>query len=198
MAANGSRALITVKRSLLRHPAVAAAGGAALLALLSLNAFAFVRGLASPGLLGGVIIANMLAIGTGVIVAAREVLVAKHRGEESQAQLAAIVDSAMDAIITVDAAQTIVLFNRAAEQIFRCPRHEALGGPLERFIPPRFRAAHRAHIEHFARTGVTSRRMGDVATLWGLRASGTNEGTDEGEEFPIEASISQAGDAGER
>src|SRR5687768_10781981 len=132
----------------------------------------------------------MLVIGAGIVFAAREVLVAEHRTEASQAQLEAIVDSAMDAIITVDAAQDIVLFNRAAEQIFRGPRREALGAPLERFIPARFRAAHRGHIEHFARTGVTSRRMGDVTTLWGLRA--------DGEEFPLEASISQAGDAGER
>jgi PAS domain S-box-containing protein len=118
------------------------------------------------------------------------VLYAEHRSEATEARVDAIVDSAMDAIITVDAAQRIVVFNRAAEQIFRCPRREALGGPLERFIPARFRNAHRGHVEHFARTGVTSRRMGDVTTLWGVRA--------DGEEFPIEASISQAGDAGER
>jgi PAS domain S-box-containing protein len=137
-----------------------------------------------------VILSDMLVIGAGIIVAARQVLVAEHRIEASEAQLAVIVDSAMDAIITVDAAQNIVLFNRAAEQIFRCTRREALGGPLDRFIPPRFRAMHRGHIEHFARTGVTSRRMGDVTTLWGLRA--------DGQEFPLEASISQAGEAGER
>lgn len=103
----------------------------------------------------------------------------------SQARLAAIVDSAMDAIITVDESQHIVLFNRAAEQVFRCRREEALGTALDRFLPARFRAAHRGHIEHFGRAGLTSRRMGDVTTLWALRAGN-------GEEFPIEASISQA------
>jgi PAS domain S-box-containing protein len=190
MGANHSRALITVKRSLLRHPAVAAAGGAALLALLTLNAFAFVRGLEAPWLVAGVIIADMLAVGAGVIVAAREVLLAEHRGDESQAQLALIVDSAMDAILTVDAAQNIVLFNRAAEQIFRCPRRDAIGAPLDRFIPSRFREAHRAHVDAFGRTGVTSRRMGAAPTLWGLRA--------DGDEFPIEASISQAMENGKR
>ena len=190
MGATRDGALTSVKRSIIRHPAVVGAGAGALVALLVLNALAFVRGLESPWLLGGVIIADMLAIGVGIIVAAREVLVAEHRTEASEAQLAVIVDSAMDAIITVDAAQNIVLFNRAAEQIFRCPRREALGAPLDRFLPPRFRAAHRGHIEHFARTGVTSRRMGDVTTLWGLRA--------DGEEFPLEASISQAASAGER
>jgi PAS domain S-box-containing protein len=190
MGAQQGRALTTVKGSLVRHPAVVGAAAASLTALLGLNAVAFVRGLESPWLLGGVILADMLVVGTGIIVAAREVLVAEHRTETSEAQLAVIVDSAMDAIITIDAAQKIVLFNRAAEEIFRCARREALGASLDRFIPERFRAAHRGHIEHFARTGVTSRRMGDVTTLWGLRA--------DGEEFPLEASISQGGDAGER
>jgi PAS domain S-box-containing protein len=190
MNARGRSALISIKGSYLRHPAVIAAGVAALVALLGLNAAAFVRGLESPWLLGAVIIADMLVIGASIVVAAREVLLAEHHIEASQAQLGAVVDSAMDAIITVDERQNIVLFNRAAEQLFRCRREEALGSPLDRFIPQRFRAAHRGHVEHFGRTGVTSRRMGDVTTLWALRA--------DGEEFPIEASISQAGEAGSR
>jgi PAS domain S-box-containing protein len=190
MGANEGRALISVKRSYVRRPAVVAAGVAALLALLGLNAVAFLRGLDSPWLLGGVIIADMIVIGAGIIVAAREVLVAEHRSEASEARLAAIVDSAMDAVLTVDEAQNIVLFNRAAEQVFRCRRDQAIGSALDRFIPQRWRHAHRGHIEHFGRTGVTSRRMGDVTTLWALRA--------DGEEFPIEAAISQAGDAGRK
>jgi PAS domain S-box-containing protein len=168
-----------------------ALGGAALASILGLNLLAFVRAGESPWLLGGVLTADMLLIGVGILVAAREVLVAEQRSETTQAQLGSIVDSAMDAIITVDAAQNIVLFNRAAEQVFRVRREEALGGPLERFLPQRFREGHRGHIERFSRTGVTSRRMGDVTTLWGLRG--------DGEEFPIEASISQnAGPSGER
>ena len=180
--------MTSVKRSFFRHPAVVAALASALIALLGLNVLAFVRGLESPWLLGAVIIGDMVVIGLGILFAAREVLQADSRTEASKAQLEAIVDSAMDAVITVDEEQNIVLFNRAAEQTFRCPRREALGAPLDRFIPQRFRAAHRGHIEHFARTGVTSRKMGDVTTLWALRA--------DGEEFPIEASISQAGAAG--
>jgi PAS domain-containing protein len=137
MGANEGRALISVKRSYVRHPAVVAAGVAALLSLLGLNAVAFFRGLDSPWLLGGVILADVMVIGAGIIVAAREVLVAEHRSEASEARLAAIVDSAMDAVITVDEAQRIVLFNRAAEQLFRCRRDQAIGAPLDRFIPQR-------------------------------------------------------------
>jgi PAS domain S-box-containing protein len=183
-------ALTSVKQSLFRHPAILGAGVAALVALLGSNIVAFLGGTQAPWLLGTVIIADMLVIGVGILVAAREVLVADERTEATQARLGAIVDSAMDAVITVDDGQNIVLFNRAAEKLLRCSRDQALGGPLERFIPERFRAAHRAHIQHFGRTGVTSRRMGDVTTLWALRA--------DGEEFPIEASISQAFEGGRR
>jgi two-component system sensor kinase len=103
---------------------------------------------------------------------------------DSEARLEAIVRSAMDAIITIDAGQRIVLFNAAAEQMFGCVAQDAIGTPLEHFIPERFRSAHRQHIEHFTRTGETSRRMGLQSALSGLRADGT--------EFPLEASISQA------
>ena len=58
-----------------------------------------------------------------------------NRLMESRQRLAGIVGSAMDAIISVDAARQIVLFNAAAEQMFRCPAPEAIGQPLERFIP---------------------------------------------------------------
>jgi PAS domain S-box-containing protein len=107
------------------------------------------------------------------------------RGDAANAAalLAGLLDSAMDAIITVDEKQTIVLYNRAAEKIFGYPRHEMLRQPLEKLIPGRFRANHAAHVEHFGATGVTSRRMGGLRVVYGLRATG--------EEFPMDASISQ-------
>jgi PAS domain S-box-containing protein len=179
---------------LLQHPVAIAAGTASVIALVAFNVAALALGLEAPWLLGAVMIADLAVIGITIVAAAREVLRARgeaeeaseraRRGlEESEARLAAIIESAMDAILTTDDAQRIVLFNRAAEEMFRCPREQALGAALERFIPQRLREAHRGHIERFARTGVTSRRMGQTPALWGLRA--------DGEEFPIEASISQ-------
>ena len=327
MDAGDRNRLISVKKGLLRHPAVIGAGAASLVALLLLNAIAFMRGLDSPWLLGSVLISDMLVIGVGVIVATREVLtveqdaalaraegearlaaivessddaivsksldgvirswnraaermfgygaaeaIGKHitliippelraeedevlarlaRGEAvdhfetvrrakdgrllnvsltvsplrdatgrvvgaskiardttqarrshaeaermrsalntTQARLAAIVDSAMDAVITVDEQQNIVLFNRAAEHVFGVQREEVIGRGLDRFLPQRFRVAHQGHIERFGTTGITSRRMGDVTTLWAVRGDGS--------EFPIEASISQAAEGEER
>jgi PAS domain S-box-containing protein len=102
--------------------------------------------------------------------------------QESRARLSGIIGSAMDAIISVDAGQRITIFNEAAEQMFRCPAGEALGQPLDRFIPARFRATHHRHVAEFGRTGVTGRAMTSLQPLAGLRA--------DGEEFPIEASIS--------
>jgi formate hydrogenlyase transcriptional activator len=109
---------------------------------------------------------------------------------ESEKRLAGLVATAMDAIITVDSSQRIVLFNTAAEKIFGCPASEALGQPLYRFIPERFRAAHNDHLRHFAGTGTTSRAMGALGELWAMRA--------DGQEFPIEASISQLAVSGEK
>src|SRR5262245_3519756 len=54
---------------------------------------------------------------------------------ESKERLSGIVSSAMDAIITVDENQRIILFNEAAERMFGCPAAEALGQPFNRFIP---------------------------------------------------------------
>ncbi len=99
------------------------------------------------------------------------------------ALLTAIVASAMDAIVALDAEQRIVLFNPAAEAMFRCSAAEALGQPLARFLPGRFREAHRRHVEAFAVTGATTRSMGHLRPLSALRA--------DGDEFPIEATISQ-------
>ena len=113
----------------------------------------------------------------------REVLEAKRR-------LEGIVASAMDAIITIDEKQHIILFNPAAEQMFGVSTEEALGQPISRFIPQRFREGHDEHIKRFRKTGVTGRRMGALGAISGVRADGT--------EFPVEASISQVDVGDER
>nr|WP_294522285.1 PAS domain S-box protein [uncultured Rhodopila sp.] len=103
---------------------------------------------------------------------------------ESRSRLASVVESAMDAIITVDAAQRIVLCNKAAVAMFGWTESEAIGLPIGEFIPQRFRAAHARHVTGFATTGFTNRPMGNSGSLVGLRRNG--------EEFPVEGSISQA------
>ncbi|MEK6586174.1 MAG: PAS domain S-box protein, partial [Nitrospirota bacterium] len=100
----------------------------------------------------------------------------------SRLRLESIIESAMDAIITVDEDQRVVLFNRAAEEMFGCSVRDATGQALDRFLPTQFREAHCHHIRTFGQSGVTSRKMGKLGTVMGLRSNG--------DEFPIEAAIS--------
>lgn len=102
---------------------------------------------------------------------------------ESQEQLAGIIGSAMDAIITVNQEQHIILINAAAEKMFGWPSNAVIGKPLDVLLPARFRSLHSQHIEQFGNTNITKRSMGSLGGIFGARANG--------EEFPIEASISQ-------
>jgi PAS domain S-box-containing protein len=94
----------------------------------------------------------------------------------SRAQLAGIIESAKDAILVTEADRRITLFNRAAEQMFRCTAAEALGQPLGRFIPrdmsPTGEGPDETSVTNLVREG--SR---------GIRADGS--------EFPLEASYSR-------
>ena len=74
----------------------------------------------------------------------------------------------MDPIVIIDEDQRIVAFNAAAEAAFGWTRDETVGRPLDMLMPERFRDRHRAHVEAFARTGTTSRRMGTQADPRGL------------------------------
>jgi PAS domain S-box-containing protein len=118
----------------------------------------------------------------------------RRRAEEAlrigEERLAAVIDNAMDAIITVDENQQIVLFNAAAEKTFGCSAWEAVGTPLDRLLPERFRQIHRLDMQTFGASGETARPMQSPTTFYGRRA--------DGEEFPIEATISQASPGGQK
>jgi PAS domain S-box-containing protein len=53
----------------------------------------------------------------------------------SESRLEAVIDSALDAIVCVDANQCIIVFNPAAAALFQCPAPQALGTALSRFLP---------------------------------------------------------------
>ena len=121
---------------------------------------------------------RMLGIATDIT----ELSEIEDRLSEGQERLRLIVEGAMDAIISVDDEQHIQVFNGAAEKMFGCRASDAIGAPLERFLPDRFRAVHREHVRRFTETGSTYRTQDTLGQLWALRSDGV--------EFPIEASIS--------
>ncbi len=107
----------------------------------------------------------------------------------NEQRLSNILDSAMDAIVTVDEGGAVRLFNAAAESMFGCAAGEALGCPLDRFITPGFRAFLGEWIDS-RRRGKTQARRGWAPAGLALRRAG-------GEEVPVEATISRADAAGQ-
>jgi PAS domain S-box-containing protein len=108
---------------------------------------------------------------------------AEERLQEARLRFEGIIDSATDAVVSIDAQQRITLFNRAAEKMFGYRAAEILGQPLDRLLPGSCRERHTGQIREFVRTGVTKRIMGSGGSVLGLRVNG--------EEFPVEASIAQ-------
>ncbi len=102
---------------------------------------------------------------------------------QSEAHLAGIISLATDAIVSVDAHYRIVLFNTGAERIFGYTADEIHGQQLDVLIPERYRARHNDHLDAFAKTSVSARRMGERNSIFGRRKNG--------EIFPAEAAISK-------
>ncbi|HEX8693590.1 MAG TPA: ATP-binding protein [Longimicrobium sp.] len=123
----------------------------------------------------------------------RRELELQHRTEllESEARLAEIVDSALEAIVTCDGDRRITLFNAAAERMFGIPAADALGRRLDDLFEESFRGAEldRVCVEA-ARQQPGRGGDGDGGApepprslaLTGVRAGG--------ETFPVEASLS--------
>lgn len=113
----------------------------------------------------------------------------KHEDAENElvdmrARLAGIIDSAMDAIISVDARQQIVIFNPAAERIFGYAKDEVLGTSLEQLIPLRYREAHQRHFTRFVEDSTSPPVSASHTELLGVRKDGS--------EFLTEAALSRS------
>ena len=103
----------------------------------------------------------------------------------SESRNSAILAAAMDAIVTVDEHSRIATFNASAERIFRCKASDVVGKPMSMLVPERHRAGHDRMLREFSSMprGETRGMAASRPDIAGLRANG--------EEFPIEASISR-------
>jgi diguanylate cyclase (GGDEF)-like protein/PAS domain S-box-containing protein len=97
----------------------------------------------------------------------------------------AIVESALDAMISMDHHGRVIEFNPAAEATFGYTRDEALGSEMaDLIIPPSLRAAHREGLRRYLQTGEAA-LFGSRFELIGMRADGS--------EFPVELTITRVG-----
>lgn len=102
---------------------------------------------------------------------------------QGESWLAGVVNSAMDAIVSVDERQRIVVFNPAAERMFGYPAAEVVGQGFERLIGEEGGAANVLWGDDFGKGELPRQSSGGLGLLSARRRDGS--------EFPIEASISQ-------
>ena len=112
-------------------------------------------------------------IDQGPLLAERQTL--QQRNEQlhaSEKRLEAIINSALDAIVCVDQHQRITVFNPTAAALFQCSASDALGSPLERFLPDAAQALAFAQL-------TTQALLGEMTAL-----------TASGKELAVEVSVS--------
>lgn len=101
---------------------------------------------------------------------------------ESDGQLRHMVQSARDAILTIDASGNIVLFNSAAERLFRAKPQDALGQRIDDFL------------HHSQHPKLASNLMRHINEVWqsppGTALLGIIALADDNTEFPVELSLS--------
>ncbi|HEV7279614.1 MAG TPA: PAS domain S-box protein [Pirellulaceae bacterium] len=113
---------------------------------------------------------------------------AEEARQESEALKAAVLETSLDGILTIDCEDRIVEFNPAAERIFGHRRQDVLGRKMaELIVPERLRRAHYGGMARYLATG-EGPVLGQRLMLPALRADGT--------EFPVELAIARVPGAG--
>jgi len=86
-----------------------------------------------------------------------------------------------DGIVSINEQGRVVLFNRAAEEMFGFTSAEVIGEPIEMLLPDRFHHTHRQEVHDYAVTASAPRTMGHKREVVGRRSDGS--------EFPVEATL---------
>jgi PAS domain S-box-containing protein len=95
----------------------------------------------------------------------------------------AVLDTARDAIVSIDQSGIVTLFNRTAEETFGYSALEVLGENVRMLMPSPYREEHDQYLENYQKTGV-AKAIGRIRYVEARRKSG--------EVFPIELSVSEA------
>jgi PAS domain S-box-containing protein len=107
---------------------------------------------------------------------------------ESMARLTAVVETAVDGFILIDARGRILLFNPACERLFGYRAEEVFHENVKMLMPRAYSARHDEYIRNFLTTG-ERKVIGIGREVIGLRKDGST--------FPMELSIGEAKQDGE-
>lgn len=102
--------------------------------------------------------------------------------EERAARLKAILDAAVDGIISIDERGLIQEVNAATERMFGWCAGELLGQNIKILMPEPYRSEHNGYLERYLRTG-EQRIIGIGREVWGQRRDGST--------FPLDIAISE-------
>ena len=102
---------------------------------------------------------------------------------ESAAQLRAVVDTAVDGVILIDADGRILRFNPACEKLFRYQADEVIGANVKMLMPEPYRSGHDGYIRNFVTTG-EKKIIGIGREVIGRRKDGST--------FPMDLSVGEA------
>ncbi len=103
----------------------------------------------------------------------------------SQTRLAAVIDTATDAIITIDDQQVVIMANPAAAAMFGITQEKMQGSAIEKYVPRRHQRRYQWYMKNLGHARISFMKMSK--TLSGHEVIGIRHN---GEEFPIEASLS--------
>ncbi|MDH3638242.1 MAG: PAS domain S-box protein [Gammaproteobacteria bacterium] len=106
----------------------------------------------------------------------------------SEAHMRAILQTAVEGIITIDTGGTIQCFNPAAEQMFGYRAEEVIGANVNMLMPQPYHDAHRGYLERYLQTG-EKRIIGIGREVVGQRKDGS--------QFPMDLSVAEVNVGGE-
>src|SRR5438477_12355232 len=95
---------------------------------------------------------------------------AVESNEESSLQ--AVVHTAVDGVILIDAAGTVLVFNPACERLFGYPASEVIGQNVKLLMPSPFHDEHDSYLDNYRRTG-ERKIIGIGRKVVGRRRDGT-------------------------